>query len=36
MASEQVEYCGNCEHYAYCKALALRGCLMHCKANDEK
>lgn len=33
MASEQVEYCGNCEHYAECIKRANEGRLESCKLN---
>lgn len=35
MAHEQIEYCGNCEHYAKCIELAKEGRLHKCKANKE-
>lgn len=35
MASEQVEYCGECKHYERCKELALQGRLHSCKAKKE-
>lgn len=34
MASEQIEYCGNCKHYAKCRALAAEGRLEKCRAID--
>lgn len=34
MASNQIEYCGNCEHYAKCIELARKGRLMACKVNE--
>ena len=36
MATDQIEYCGNCEHYMKCKALAKHGRLHECKANKDK
>lgn len=35
MAHEQIEYCGNCEHYAKCVELAKEGRLYKCKANKK-
>ena len=35
MASEQVEYCGDCKHYKRCKTLANKGRLNHCLAQKE-
>lgn len=34
MASDQIEYCGNCEHYEQCRALAEQGRLKSCRANE--
>ncbi len=31
MTNEQVEYCGECKHYAKCKKLAEEGKLERCK-----
>ena len=33
MARDQIEYCGNCEHYNECKVKAAKGRLKECKAN---
>lgn len=35
MACDQVEYCGSCEHYEKCIALAKKGVLHECKASME-
>lgn len=35
MASDQVEYCGECKHYEKCVALAAEGRLKMCIANKE-
>lgn len=35
MASEQIEYCGECKHYEQCRNLALKGRLHGCKLNKE-
>lgn len=34
MASDQVEYCGSCEYYEYCKQRAEQGRLEKCKMNN--
>lgn len=31
MASDQVEYCGECQYYSKCKKLAEEGKLFECK-----
>lgn len=37
MASDQIEYCGVCEHYAHCIDLAHKGQLHMCiAANNDK
>lgn len=36
MASEQIEYCGNCEHYEKCKSLDEKGHLHQCIMNKSK
>lgn len=36
MASEQIEYCGMCEHYEQCKALRSNGQFNYCLVNEEK
>lgn len=36
MARDQIEYCGNCPHYAKCLAHAKEGRLKACKINTEK
>lgn len=36
MASEQIEYCGSCKHFAECLRRASKGRLKKCKANDER
>ena len=30
MASDQIEYCGGCENYPKCRALAIKGKLVKC------
>ena len=35
MASDQVEYCGECKHYEKCKRLAEEGRLYKCKMNEK-
>ena len=35
MASDQIEYCGECRFYAKCQKLAKEGRLVSCKANDQ-
>ena len=34
MASDQIEYCGNCKYYLKCRALAVEGRLDKCRADD--
>ena len=34
MASDQIEYCGNCEHYEECKALRAKDKLCTCKLGE--
>ena len=36
MASDQVEYCGECQHYAKCKKLAEEGRLERCKIQESE
>ena len=36
MASEQVEYCGSCKHFAECMQRAREGRLKKCKATAER
>ena len=36
MASDQVEYCGNCKRYSICKALAKEGKEVECEAVNEE
>lgn len=35
MASNQIEYCGNCEHYEHCIKLAESGRLNKCKIAEQ-
>ena len=35
MASEQIEYCGECEHFETCKILAKEGRLDHCQYDEQ-
>ena len=35
MACDQIEYCGNCEHYAECVKRAKEGRLSKCKIADK-
>ena len=35
MACDQIEYCGNCKHYAKCRALAAEGRLCKCYMHDK-
>lgn len=36
MASEQIEYCGCCEHYEQCRASAKAGNLKRCIAAEKE
>ena len=33
MASDQIDYCGDCKHYVECTKLASEGRLSSCKLN---
>ena len=35
MAHEQIEYCGNCEHFAECLEKSANGQFTSCKVNEE-
>lgn len=35
MASDQIEYCGECVHLAKCREAAAQGKLTECKVNKE-
>ena len=36
MASDQIEYCGDCPHYKACKKLAEKGRLDKCKLDKKE
>ena len=36
MASDQIEYCGECPHYNACKKLAEKGKLEKCKLDKKE